>query len=180
MDSLGGITFATKTAKSGCQGVSLGTFVNLWDGHWLREGDEGLVLSNQLCMHEFGHTTDSQWLGPLYLFVIGLPSLFNAMGKGDHSKFWTELRANRHAKKYFAEKYSKEWSEFGFPTKLLLLFFPLLLFSGCRETVSEWNVIYTSPATIWEECIPLGNGHLGMMSDGVVDKEIIVLNDITL
>ena len=37
-----------------------------------------------------------------------------------------------------------------------------------------------TPAQIWEECFPLGNGHLGMMTDGGIEKETIVLNDITL
>ena len=53
---------------------------------------------------------------------------------------------------------------------------------GCRKPVPEtqWNLITESPAQIWEECFPLGNGHLGMMPDGGIEKEIIVLNDITL
>ena len=38
----------------------------------------------------------------------------------------------------------------------------------------------SAPAQIWEECYPLGNGHLGMMPDGGIDKETIVMNDITL
>lgn len=182
VDRFGGITFATKVKGQGCMGVSLGTFVNLWDGHWLRDGKEGLVLSNQLCMHEFGHTADSQRFGPFYLLVIGLPSLISAMGKGNHSTFWTELRANRHAKKYFSKRYGMTWSEFGYPTKKLLsLALILLVFGSCQKTPSEtWNIIYTKPASIWEECIPLGNGHLGMMPDGGVDQETIVLNDITL
>lgn len=118
VDTLGGITFATKERKElGCMGVSLGSFVELWDGHWLNDSDKGLVLSNQLCMHEFGHTADSQRFGPLYLFIIGLPSLISAMGKGDHNVFWTEIRANRHAKRYFAKHYGVDWSEYGYPTK---------------------------------------------------------------
>ena len=44
----------------------------------------------------------------------------------------------------------------------------------------QWNLTHTAPAQIWEECFPLGNGHLGMMPDGGVEEEIIVLNDITL
>ena len=113
VDAFGGITFATKTVKAaGCKGVSLGTFVGLWDGHWLVDGDKGLVLSNQLCMHEFGHTADSQRFGPLYLLVIGLPSLINALGKGDHSKFWTETRANRFAERYFSKRYGVRWNDF--------------------------------------------------------------------
>ena len=58
--------------------------------------------------------------------------------------------------------------------------FVLLL--GCREKPSpaQWNLVDDAPAQIWEECFPLGNGHLGMMPDGGVDEETIVLNDITL
>ena len=53
---------------------------------------------------------------------------------------------------------------------------------GCQtQKQSEpWNLTYTAPAKIWEECFPLGNGHLGMMPDGGVELETIVLNDITL
>ena len=65
--------------------------------------------------------------------------------------------------------------------------FPLILmmvlaFTACRETpqAEPWNLIHTNPAQIWEESFPLGNGHLGMMPDGGVEKETIVLNDITL
>ena len=39
---------------------------------------------------------------------------------------------------------------------------------------------YDKPATIWEETLPLGNGRLGMMPDGGVQQENVVLNDITL
>ncbi|WP_373732623.1 glycoside hydrolase N-terminal domain-containing protein [Bacteroides heparinolyticus] len=39
---------------------------------------------------------------------------------------------------------------------------------------------YTAPASIWEETLPLGNGRLGMMPDGGVRREHIVLNEISL
>lgn len=39
---------------------------------------------------------------------------------------------------------------------------------------------YTAPAAIWEETLPLGNGRLGMMPDGGVSREHIVLNEISL
>jgi alpha-L-fucosidase 2 len=39
---------------------------------------------------------------------------------------------------------------------------------------------FDSPAEIWEACIPLGNGHIGMMPDGELFHETITLNDITL
>src|SRR5690554_6171502 len=39
---------------------------------------------------------------------------------------------------------------------------------------------YDRPAEQWEETLPLGNGRLGMMPDGGINSESIVLNDITL
>lgn len=39
---------------------------------------------------------------------------------------------------------------------------------------------FDEPARIWEETLPLGNGRLGMMPDGGVDKENIVLNEISM
>ena len=53
---------------------------------------------------------------------------------------------------------------------------------GCQtqKQPEPWNLTYTAPAKIWEECFPLGNGHLGMMPDGGVEQETITLNDIIL
>jgi len=118
VDTLGGITFVSKSGCNYGMGVSLGTFIDLWVGSWMYGEGESFVISNQLCMHEFGHTADSQRFGWAYLPVIGLPSLLSAFGKGDHSVFWTELRANRHAKRYFARNYSIAWNESGYPTDL--------------------------------------------------------------
>ncbi|MEA4916723.1 glycoside hydrolase family 95 protein [Proteiniphilum sp.] len=39
---------------------------------------------------------------------------------------------------------------------------------------------YNVPASVWEETLPLGNGRIGMMPDGGIDTEHIVLNDITM
>ena len=39
---------------------------------------------------------------------------------------------------------------------------------------------YQQPAAYWESCLPLGNGRLGMMPDGGVEADHIVLNDITM
>lgn len=41
-------------------------------------------------------------------------------------------------------------------------------------------MFYDKPAAQWEECLPLGNGRLGMMPDGGIEEESITLNDITL
>ena len=66
--------------------------------------------------------------------------------------------------------------------KRLLFIIPLFMFCGCQKQFPQpqWNLTRTAPAQIWEECFPLGNGHLGMMPDGGVEQETIVLNDITL
>jgi alpha-L-fucosidase 2 len=48
---------------------------------------------------------------------------------------------------------------------------------GQQAPLSLW---YKAPAAYWEACVPLGNGRLGAMPDGGIDKENIVLNDITL
>ena len=57
----------------------------------------------------------------------------------------------------------------------------LFLFSCSDEKKPlPWVLRYDSPATLWEETLPLGNGHIGMMPDGGVGYETIVLNDITL
>ena len=119
VDVLGGITFVSGRVHSFGGGVSLGTFVDLWLWHEMRGENERFVLGDQLCMHEFGHTADSQRFGWLYLPVIGLPSLLSAMGKGDHNLFWTEIRANRHAKQYFSKHYAIAWNENGYPTENL-------------------------------------------------------------
>ena len=66
--------------------------------------------------------------------------------------------------------------------KLPLFIMLSLVFLGCQKQSSkeQWNLTHTAPALIWEECFPLGNGHIGMMPDGGVEDETIVLNDITL
>jgi len=48
-------------------GISLGRYIILRDTYWEKEGDSEL--------HEYGHGRQSLFLGPLYLFVIGIPSI---------------------------------------------------------------------------------------------------------
>lgn len=58
------------------------------------------------------------------------------------------------------------------------------LLTGCdvpnMETSRTLAYHFDSPAEIWEETLPLGNGRLGMMPDGGVNNEKIVLNDISM
>lgn len=66
------------------------------------------------------------------------------------------------------------------------IFFSLILtffFSSCNIAHTENDKLilrYDTPAQMWEETLPLGNGRIGMMPDGGVYSEEIVLNDITM
>ncbi len=51
------------------------------------------------------------------------------------------------------------------------------LVKGEKMPLKLW---FPGPAGRWEETLPLGNGRLGMMPDGGINQETIVLNDITM
>lgn len=61
----------------------------------------------------------------------------------------------------------------------ILLLLPVMLQAWVPERTDQ-TLWYNSPARQWEETLPLGNGRLGMMPDGGVNKETIVLNEISL
>ena len=71
-------------------GVSLGAFCFVCER-----------APERVIAHEYGHTRQSVMLGPLYLFVIGLPSLVWAflygrgIIRGDYYRFYTERWAER-------------------------------------------------------------------------------------
>ncbi len=54
-------------------GVSLGWFI-----FWTPSGNRFAHLKNDCRMHEYGHALQSKMLGPLYLPVVGIPSLARA------------------------------------------------------------------------------------------------------
>jgi alpha-L-fucosidase 2 len=69
--------------------------------------------------------------------------------------------------------------------KEFLLVLCLLSLPGCndwKDALSTTKTAYhfDAPAAIWEETFPLGNGRIGIMPDGGVEKENYVLNDISL
>ena len=68
--------------------------------------------------------------------------------------------------------------------KLIYIACLALLSSGCSKSYDsfdpEHTIWFDKPASIWEETLPLGNGRLGMMPDGGIDRERIVLNEISL
>jgi len=57
------------------------------------------------------------------------------------------------------------------------LFFSFTAAASYGQPLTLW---YDRPAATWEAALPLGNGRLGMMPDGGVQKETITLNEITL
>lgn len=65
-------------------------------------------------------------------------------------------------------------------TQLVFLTVTLALWSCENYHPRHLELWYAQPARLWEETLPLGNGRLGMMPDGGIHREHIVLNDITM
>ena len=138
VDYLGGTTFVTDENSNDQQGVSIGNYANIDIYGQIGSGSfDSFVTSTPLYMHEYGHTIDSHRYGPLYLFAIGVPSLFSAQFSPQVSwtsaitgRTWTtskhrireyEMRANRNAKDYFSRYYGVNWDIFEdrYPTEIL-------------------------------------------------------------
>ena len=75
--------------------VSLGYFV-----FWSMESNDIFYLDENNKFHEYGHSIQSRIFGPLYLLIIGLPSVFRVL----------------YARRYF-KKYKTRWPGYyaGFP-----------------------------------------------------------------
>ena len=63
---------------------------------------------------------------------------------------------------------------------IFLLTSPLFLHAADFTVSPTKTLWYQSPAKIWEETLPLGDGRLGMMPDGGIVDEKIVLNEISM
>ena len=61
--------------------------------------------------------------------------------------------------------------------KLIIVFISLILLN-CLH--SPLKISFDSPALMWEETLPLGNGRIGAMPNGGILKETIVLNEETM
>ena len=72
-------------------GISLGNFAFV---------SNNLAKKETAVRHEQGHMWDSKVMGPLYLFIVGIPSILNAAFKFTKCYyFWfPEVWANKHAK----------------------------------------------------------------------------------
>ena len=60
----------------------------------------------------------------------------------------------------------------------------LVILTACdmpeMKTTNKIAYHFDEPARMWEETLPLGNGRLGMMPDGGIDRENILLNEISM
>lgn len=102
--------FAIWTGWPRKDGVSLGTFIFT-----------GKADSEALKKHEYGHSLQSLILGPLYLPVIGLPSILWAnakrlarkwqSGQKDYYEFYPEKWANRLGKTHISTNGKEQENE---------------------------------------------------------------------
>lgn len=78
-------------------GVSLG-----WLIFWTPAGNRYSTMVNDCRMHEYGHARQSAMLGPLYLFVVGIPSVLRVLYR-----------------KFYFLTYRRQWTRYydGFPEK---------------------------------------------------------------
>lgn len=81
-------------------GVSLG-----WIIFWTTKGNRFSHLQNDCRMHEYGHALQSVMLGPLYLLVVGIPSLARVL----YSK-WYRKRNGRRWENYFYA-FPENWAD---------------------------------------------------------------------
>ena len=98
---------AIVTVWSSLSSVSLGMFLFVSGAEKrIKRGKEKQTdqADGEVVVHEYGHTIQSLILGPLYLLVIGIPSLVWAnlpvfvkkrSGGVPYASFWTEKSANR-------------------------------------------------------------------------------------
>ena len=126
VDYLGGATFATMEYSTHHRGVTIGNYINMSIIEEISVPfNDWCLYHDQLYLHEYGHTIQSQLTGFAYLFAIGLPSLISCMNSttivGDnydastHDYFYTETWANRIASRYFSRYYGYEWIEIQYP-----------------------------------------------------------------
>lgn len=88
-------------------GISLGKYSVISDYYIRKAKTDEAILDLDVTKHEaLGHGTQSRWLGPLYLFVIGIPSIVWAWlypsnlfpyTRNGYYRFYTEKWADKLA-----------------------------------------------------------------------------------
>lgn len=107
------------------RGFTIGNYVNMSiHGEITMPFRDWCLYGDQMYLHEYGHTIQSQIWGISYLLVVGLPSLISASkskqidgdpyGAYTHDYFYTETWANRLASWYFGGNYGYTWNEYGY------------------------------------------------------------------
>ena len=118
VDYFGGATFATNENADNHQGVTLGNYINIdMKGSIYKPFKEWLLQNDQMYLHEYGHSIQSNILGVAYLLAIGVPSLGSGIRADiddsySHSYFFTELWANRLGNRYFNGYYEYIWRNY--------------------------------------------------------------------
>lgn len=69
--------FITVPFHSGYSAVSLSGTIIVFGNRKILENSN--LMIQLVRFHEFGHTIQSRYLGPFYLFVIGIPSVISAL-----------------------------------------------------------------------------------------------------
>ena len=81
-------------------GVSLG-----WLVFWTSAGNRFTHLENDCLLHEYGHARQSALLGPLYLVIVGIPSVLRAL----YSR-WHKKRFGKRWENYF-NGFPENWAD---------------------------------------------------------------------
>ena len=81
-------------------GISLGSFV-----FWFGTGNRYFKPDPLMRRHEFGHTFQSRWLGPMYLPLVGVPSTMRAI----YAVAYREVTGRRWLNYY--EGYPERWAD---------------------------------------------------------------------
>ena len=97
-----------KTAWPHNSGISLGFFIFTPCEETAGNKEERMKYCNEVTVHEYGHTFQALLLGPLYVFVIGIPSLL-----WGRIPFFINLRKKKNILYtwLYCEKWASDWGE---------------------------------------------------------------------
>ena len=136
VDYYGGATFVTNENSSSHNGVSLGSYININLPTSINGEFCNYIKKSPMFMHEYGHYIQSQYVGPRYFSVIGIPSLIQTiMNRGKYVEYnnhrvqrsrtaWMEVWANKLAADYFMNTEGVDWGiyEKNHPRKYFLYY----------------------------------------------------------
>lgn len=93
-----GATLVNRYGHKNGWGMTLGPYIN---GYNLEADPQ----KERTFAHEYGHTKQSMVLGPLYLSLVGIPSIIGSVsddiGLSDHHREWYEIWSNQMSYNYF-------------------------------------------------------------------------------